>query len=179
MPNKAGKIVGTHRKLGEARFFLEHLRKVDERTLSRNPIVFWYYLSAFLAAAKSVVDVLIYESQSSDCFQKWRSQLPDQDQNLFEFTVNQRRSELHHRGASYLTEDEPASTYFYPSVQPLPLSVLFSEMEIGPSGWVRIVTHVPEKYFQIKGKRIKVIEAARRYVELLEDLVTFCGNQSG
>lgn len=131
------------------------------------------------------MDVLIYENQSSDCFQKWRLRLPDEDRSLFELIMNERRSELHHKGASSLTVDKLASAYFYPSVQPLPLSVLFSEMEIGPGdstglpGWVRVVTLVPETYFQKKGERIKVIEAGKRCVELLEDLITLCKNQGG
>ena len=83
---------------------------------------------------------------------------------------DQRRLEIHHKGAKYRMVDRADPTYHYPSVHALPLRILFKDVEFGPddlSGlpvWVRVITCVPEGYFQIKQKRKKVIEVCRRYV---------------
>jgi len=95
MASKAEKLPQTHRKLGETRFFLNRLCELDRQAAEKDLEVFGYYLSAFLAAALSVVDVLIDEGKSSDCFKKWRASLPEDDQDLFKVMKEQRRSEIH------------------------------------------------------------------------------------
>lgn len=46
----------TRRKLGEAKFFLERLHESED-----NYDIFSYYLSAFLSAWRSVVDIMLYD----------------------------------------------------------------------------------------------------------------------
>lgn len=52
------KVKGTPReKLAEAEFFVDKMREVDESELLSRPD-FTYYLSAFLAAAATVIEIV-------------------------------------------------------------------------------------------------------------------------
>jgi hypothetical protein len=84
-------IPHTQRKLRESRFFLQHLK--DTSALEEP---FLFYLSAFLAAASSVVSVLKTEGKIKDAsFKRWRRTLSEDERRLLNSMTNRRNAEVH------------------------------------------------------------------------------------
>ena len=68
--------------MGEAQFFLEQLQKKGARDSSKNHAHFRYNLSAFLGAAKSVIDIAFKEiGIKATEYKKWKKSLADKKVN--------------------------------------------------------------------------------------------------
>ena len=75
---KAKRTPNARRKMGEAQFFLEQLQKKAARDGSKESGVFHYYLSAFLGAAKSVIDVAFNEGGiKATEYREWKNSLKE------------------------------------------------------------------------------------------------------
>jgi hypothetical protein len=98
-------IPHTRRKLREAEYFLRRVRRLGRSPGSVRED-FWFELSAFLSAARSVTFVL--QSEAKDAydawFEPWRAGLSDQQRELLTHLNSQRVSEVHRTGATMTSE---------------------------------------------------------------------------
>jgi hypothetical protein len=81
-------------KIGEAAFFLQHLkhhREQQEQPVKPSPQEFLYYLSAFLNAAYSVGELIERKK-------KWWRKLNRADQALYKLMMPEMRGDIVHRG---------------------------------------------------------------------------------
>jgi hypothetical protein len=82
-------IEATRKKLGEARFFYQHLvNDRQQKTFRHDPDAFRYYFSAFIQAARSVTWTLGKEEKEKwkAWKPKWESMLAEEDKKLLAFT---------------------------------------------------------------------------------------------
>jgi hypothetical protein len=94
-------IPQARRKLREARFFLAYLKE----EAGKNSEAFSYYLSAFLGAADSVIDVGRKEAKvKKDEYESWLATLLESECKLVELMTNQCNAEIHRDGASTAVE---------------------------------------------------------------------------
>src|SRR5574341_2483848 len=100
-------------KLGEVRFFFWHLQEENRKVGKQCPEAFGYYLSAFLNATYSVVEILKREADKeyrSRCSQ-WRDNLSQDDRTLWDdiergYIHEQRRVEVHGFGAKTSSKEK-------------------------------------------------------------------------
>jgi hypothetical protein len=85
----------TRHKINEARFFLQHAETSIDR-----PIIFSYYLSAFVSAARSSTFVLKYEIGKDHEFKNWYAKKQDlmNKDAIFSFFNSVRIETIHHEG---------------------------------------------------------------------------------
>lgn len=93
-------LEATHKKLSEAKFFLEKFAAEERDILRQNSEAGEYYLSAFLAAARSAGDIVAAEA--GDEYRRWwlrrKETLTDDERNLLRVTNQQRVATIHIRG---------------------------------------------------------------------------------
>jgi hypothetical protein len=146
----------TGHKFTEARsFFLSLSAEADQSSPD-----FRHYLSAFLNAAYSVVEILELEAKMAlkagadkpgkakakfnGWFAEWLAALPEDERTLWDTMEALRGSEVHRLGAETVmaTRDTPADPH-------------------------RLV-----HYFEIGGKRVQVVDACYQYERLLQRLLS-------
>ncbi len=98
-------IPQTRRKLREAEYFLRKVRRLGRSPGSVRE-EFWYELSAFLSAARSVTFVLQAEAKDEydTWFKPWKAGLDEPDRVLLEVLNDQRVLEVHRTGAAMVSE---------------------------------------------------------------------------
>ena len=112
----------THRKWREARYFLNALSVLDGDPNLGKADEFGFLTSAFLTAARSVVDVAIQEERAAftRVFESWKSSLDAEMRAIHEF-VGARRNRTVHFGeesSQQSTEARPALHVLSASVAP-------------------------------------------------------------
>jgi hypothetical protein len=162
-------IPKTHKKLREARFFMNWLL-LESRTPRHDREDFYFYLSAFLTAARSVRDVLDNEHPSYGAwYDIWKRNLPTEESRLIDFTNGQRNIEVHEQGAK--TQDVevwvPINTVH---VDP-PSHPAYGSFVYGPPDAPTPEMAQKVYYFDIHGTQEKVVDVCRRYVELVDRMV--------
>ncbi len=169
--------------MGEAQFFLEQLQKEAAGDHSERPEIFGYYLSAFLGAAISVIDVAFKELPiEKPEFKAWREALGEQERNLLYFMKEQRRWEVHFKGANVVSKQSHIARTFYPHVQPLSLPTMLQGLvEEGPEYemtglpvWIHVWIPKTERHF-VKGQAQTdpVLAECARYVAVLEKFLSW------
>ncbi len=168
----------TH-KLRESEFFLHHLEKAaNERAAGNEPQeTLRFYLSAFLSAAKSVIEIVKWERHGR-LYREWEAALPAKDRNLLRFIGYQRDAEVHRRGARLEPRRINLIQYLYPSVRALRFTeVMGDKIEYGPTGigklpkWIKVTRHGVEHRFKIDGHWLRMVAACRRCFFLLRHLL--------
>lgn len=172
-----------HRKIGEAQFFLEELHKEAAKDRPKRPEIFGYYLSAFLSAADSVIDVARKEMQIKHKeFKAWKGSLDEQEQNLLCFMIGQRNQEVHHEGAKVVPKESHIARTFYPHVQPLSLRVILQgSVEEGPEDevtglplWIRVWIPKAEYHFvKEQAQTDPVLAECARYLAVLKKFLSW------
>jgi hypothetical protein len=162
-----------HKKLREARFFL---RKMAERA----QIAFGeheesdFYLSAFLSACQSV-DYRLRREQGATYKtfrESWDNALLPDEQRLMKFMVDDRNFEVHESGSSRAEIESRIPVYG--SYQDKSGKVTVS----APPGTPPAEIIKPTYSFTIDGQQVPVLEACRKYIELLDRLVAdYCQSQ--
>jgi hypothetical protein len=164
----------SRRKLREAQFFLTRLRE----DAGKDSEAFSYYLSAFLGAADSVIDIGRKEAKIKQIdFESWKTtSLDETERKLAEFMTDQRNAEVHRDGANTAVASRDIPVMFYPHVEPLPIDIVFKgSLEEGPSGprglphWVRVWIPTPEHVFrEASAPTAPVLDECNRYYRLLD-----------
>jgi len=157
-------------KLREAQFFLAKLAaEASTERLDRED--FEFYLSAFLAAGRSVTFALQFEQKPlyDGWYPGWRATLPPDDADLFDFMKAQRNT--------MLKEGEPKTDI---AIEYIPVTELrrppgthpaYGFHWFGPPGVPPPSVGVKVHRFEVSGKKEEVLTVCRRYVNLLEALV--------
>lgn len=172
--------------MGEARFFLEQLRKEAARDRSERPEIFGYYLSAFLTAAVSVIDVAFNDKEpiKKPEYEAWRESLGKEDRDLLYTIKEQRRWEVHLKGkrAKVVPKESRIARTLYPHVQPLSLPLMLQgSVEEGPKdditglpSWIRVWIPKTEYHF-VKGQARPeaVLAECARYLAVLEKFLSW------
>jgi hypothetical protein len=156
------------KKLREARFFL---RKMGERAQIAfgEHEEFDFYLSAFLSAGRSVDYRLRHEQGAAYVTFRagWEKTLSPDDQCLVKALVDDRNVDVHESGSSR-TEGEGRIPVIGGRYRDRSGVVTVRT----PPGTPPSVIVKPEYCFVVRGQQIPVLEAPRRYIELLERLVS-------
>ena len=175
-------------KLGEARFFLQHLQKEDQKVIKQCPEAFGYYLSAFLNATYSVVEIHELEAKSGPAkagetkndikerynlwYKEWCKNLTANDRTLWDYMRGQRRAEVHMLGVETLPEEKaipaesvPGVTIVGPPASDLGEEHLRRTKELGLSSGTLGWFYIQEPHFGGKGE---VLQVCQRYVAILE-----------
>ena len=161
----------TERKLGETRFFLEHVRREARRTVGdRQP--FRYYLSACLSASRSVTFVFQKEAAALKAnYERAIKELSDEEQQLLAAMNDERVDEVHHLGATVevgerrirvdsVYEDEfGRSEVVYVA--------LANDFRMEPPAEII----APRYFFKIGGQLREVVEVLDEYLSVLERLI--------
>lgn len=166
-------------KLGEARFFLQHLQKETQsqeqmhagrlKKTARSSNAFRYYVSAYLSAAVSVIYIL--EAQDKAWVQEWRQKLPEPQKEFFNRMQGQRNSEVHELNPKISVENKPVPIVFVPSVQVLPYDIFrYDTVEI-ETDLVRVWVQASQSYFELTGEPAEVGQACTRHFALVECLL--------
>lgn len=155
-------LAAVEKKVREAEFFLEHMRRCEARILG-NYDEFDFFLSAFLSSSRTVDYRLRHEH--GDVYRSWRDNwdaaLASQDLRLIKFLVDDRNVEVHESGS---TRDEKLSAFgvdmadsrvaaFVPLPAPRPGAIAKSDY-----------------YFTIDGGECKATDACAKYVGLLRSM---------
>ena len=165
-------IPNTQKKLRETKFFLGNLSKA-----ARSPHLdredFDFYLSAFLSAGRSVTLFLQYEQKASYdiWFMNWCRTLGEGERKLLEFSNAQRVAAVHKQAPEIQSDIEMMPlTKFEAEYKPNNISWMTSGC-FGPPGIPTPEMGVMVYYFEIEGKKEKVIDICKQYLALLERLV--------
>jgi hypothetical protein len=190
------KTTRARHKLGEAQFFLYHLRKERDRDAQ----AFSYFLSAFLNAAYSLVQVLEVETkrwlkeraenkkQAKAAFQLWFEDwvkaLPRDEHEVWVLMEAQRRDEVHVLGAETVKEtkaiplepprDNPAVFYtLLAGATDLFADDAWREelRRLGLPPWASAWREAQIHHFEVEGERRDVVETCQRYLALLDRLL--------
>ena len=156
------------KKLREARFFLgkmgEHARMafVEHEEID-------FYLSAFLSGGRSVDYRLRHEHRAAYVAFRagWDSTLSLDDNRLVKFLIDDRNVEVHESGSSRTEHENPI-----PVVGGMYSDRSGTVTVFAPPGTPPAAIIKPVYCFIIDGKQLSAIEACRRYIELLEGLVS-------
>src|SRR3990172_7950505 len=155
------------KKLREARFFFRKMEKRAQMAFGDHE-EFDFYLSAFLNAGRSVDYRLRHEQCAA--YRKfrvgWDSTLSPDDQSLVKFLVDDRNVEVHESG-SRRTEHESR----------IPVAGMYRDRSgtvtvSAPPGTPPAEIIKPVYSFTINGQQLPAIEACRRYIDVLERLVS-------
>jgi hypothetical protein len=162
------------KKLREARFFLGKMLERAQMAFGDHE-EFDFYLSAFLSAGRSVDYRLRHEQGSTyKTFRAgWDNRLSQDDERLVKFLVDDRNVEVHESGSSR-TEHEhriPVGGMYRDRSGTLMVSAPPATLMV-PPGTPPAEIIKPVYSFTVNGQQLPAIEACRRYVELLERLVS-------
>jgi hypothetical protein len=101
-------LVRVHKKLAEARFFLNLMLREDRRIMGDKRLDFDFYLSAFLSAAKSIDSLFLYEINLQHpnnrpkhivWHKQWKQNLSLAEQRLIKVLEKDRDIEVHASGS--------------------------------------------------------------------------------
>ena len=163
-------IARTQKKLREAQFFLTKLAaEASTERLDRED--FEFYLSAFLAAGRSVTFALQFEQKSlyDGWYPGWLATLSPDDAELFDFMKAQRNITLKEGEAK-----TDVAVEYIPVTElrrPPGLHPAYGFHWFGPPGVPPPRVGVKVHRFEVGGKKEEVFAACRRYLNLLEALV--------
>ena len=163
------------KKLREARFFFGKMTERSHMAFGDHDESD-YYLSAFLSAGRSV-DYRLRSEQGptyKTFWTSWENALPPDEQSLIKFMVDDRNTEVHHSGSSCVELESH-----------IPVSGTYQDKSgtvtiAAPPGIPLEETMIikPTYSFTIDGQQVPVLEACRKYIELLDRLVTdYCQSQ--
>jgi len=158
-------IAKTQKKLRETQFFLAKLA-VEASTERLDREDFEFYLSAFLAAGRSVTFTLQFEQKPlyDGWYPGWKTTLTPDDAEMFDFMKAQRNTTLKEGEAT----TEVAIEYI--PVTELRRPPAYGFQWFGPPG-VPPSVGVKVYRFGVSGKKEEVLAVCRRYVCLLDALV--------
>ncbi len=164
-------IPRTQKKLREARFFLAKL-KAEASTTHLDREDFEFYLSAFLAAGRSVTFALQFEQKAlyDGWYPGWRATLTPDDAELFDFMKGQRNTTLKQGQAT--TDDAIEYIPVTELRQPTGRHLAYGFHWFGPPGMPPPSVGVKVYRFVVGDKKEEVLESCQRYMRSLEDLVT-------
>jgi hypothetical protein len=159
------------RKLREARFFLGHMTHTEDQGatgFTSDPDVFPFFLSAFQAAAKSVIQTLV-AGRHGAIVDQWRSRLDEKDHALVDFMSDERDNEVHLSGTTEQATREmvPITELRQPQYAHPAHGFFFFAPPGTPMPTVGVVRHT----YTFGGFADRVTVIARRYMVLLEQLV--------
>lgn len=163
-----------HKKLREARFFLGKLAELAQMAFGEHEQSD-FYLSAFLSAGRSVDYRLRHEQGATySTFRvSWGNALSSDEQRLMKFMVDDRNFEVHESGSNRAEFENRIPVYG--SYQDKSGKATVS----APPGTPPVEIIKPTYSFTIDGQQVPVLEACRKYIELLDRLVTdYCQAQS-
>lgn len=167
-------MTNTRDKLNEAKFFLEEMRKV-----SSEPDQFRYMLTAFLAASRSITQIMQKEFSSKSGFSDW---------------YGQKQSEMENNSILKYLHRQRTLTYHERPVLPYPISVIEqiadstginivltgtgSSLDLS-SGFVTLpiiqsTTSVKYYFDDISNKEKDVITICQEAVNAIENIVNEC-----
>lgn len=164
-------IEATQRKLREARFFYRQLVAEGDKTITSEPEAFFYFLSAFLSAGRSVTWVLQTEEKNKydAWFPQWKRTRSDDERKLLVDMNDQRVAEVHKDGA-----ETSVARLFIP----------VTEIRIDTRGHPAYGIHwfgppdaaAPEverrtAFFELGHSKAEVTETGGRYLNLLETCI--------
>jgi hypothetical protein len=159
------------RKLRETRFFLGHMELTEakgETGFSADPDVFPFFLSAFQAAARSVIQTL-RTGRCGPIIDKWQADLNAKDRALLAFMTEERDNEVHRSGTT-----EQATWDMVPLTeirQPQYAHPAYGHHFFGLPGTSTPTVGVRRYSYDVGGFTDRVTNIAARYTALLEQLV--------
>jgi hypothetical protein len=171
-------------KLGEAVFFLDRLRR-EHATAAPSANVFGFYLSAFLNAAYSLIEILEFEVKVAringydEWFRAFAQGLPDAGRSLWVFMRRQRRLEVHFPEGMEIRSDErqaipsadhPVGGVTHPQAFYRILATWYPG-QMDPDPLRRTRDEAPLHHFEIEGDRREVVQVCAAYVGLLRLLL--------
>ena len=157
----------TQRKWREARFFCIKLAALDgDPNLSRAE-EFGFLASAFLCAARSVVDVACKENPDAfaQVFQVWKSSLDPEIRAMYEFVSTQRVRAVHFGESTgqHSTESRPALQVYSSALAPWAFdegaTVEVSVYSLRLNGEVRSAREVFSRYLESLALFVAKLEA--------------------
>ncbi len=163
-------IAKTQKKLRETQFFLAKLAaEASTERLDRED--FEFYLSALLAAGRSVTFALQFEQKPlyDGWFPRWKAALTADDADLFDFMKAQRNTALKEGEAK-----TDVTVEFIPVTElrrPPGTHPAYGFHWFGPPGVRPPSVGVKVHRFEVSGRKEEVLAVCRRYVNLLEILV--------
>ena len=161
-------IEATHKKLREARFFLDQMER-ELTSAGHNPVeAFEFYLSAFLSAARSVTFILEAEEQHKypEWSRAWRETRSEKEKQMLARFTSARNRALK-RETPAVAYDRTASSILYPPGSlPAEFQFIFDDDD-QPFVPYRTITSrlVPD------GVEEEVVPHCRKYLDLLTELV--------
>jgi len=171
----------TEKKIREASLFFDHLVTESGKTVTANPEAFDHYHSAFLAAARSVQDVLSAEvvikigrSVFKSWLKKWIADLSADEKKLWDLLDEWRNAEVHNWGVPLDEEWEKVPETAVPlsetelSDTDRAWAVLYGRSSSAPPGWQP--AHVYRRTRSYKNKK-PVVEECGRQLELQKKLL--------
>jgi hypothetical protein len=175
-------IEATRRKLGEARFFYQHLVSERQRPTRHNPETFRYYFSAFIQAARNVLWALHSEEKENwEAWEPgWEETLTTEERKLLKLTKKLRNIEVKEGGVNPSVELEEVALHELLSanldVEPWPIAAYPHHRRklpgVPPSAAFR-----PAYYFEHEDGKEEVTALCQRYLVLLEKVVEdFCAD---
>lgn len=157
-------------KLEEALFFLGHLQDyMAEQAQPRKPPreISFYYLSAFLSAAKSVTSIV--ERDDEAWFRSWKAQLTETEDALKKLATDMRNDTVHEGRLRTTPRSEevpiPMSPDPYQGNIARRAHALHLRQQGGP--WTMREVH----YVEFQGTAREVVSVCEQYVQLLAKLI--------
>lgn len=166
-------MLQVRKKLREARFFLEKMAERVQMVFGEHEESD-FYLSAFLSACRSVDYRLRHEQGAtySNFRVSWDKALAPDARHLMKFMIDDRNYEVHESGSNR-TEIENYIPV-YDSYQDKSGKVTIYAPPLSPPAEIIKPTYS----FTICGQQVQVVEACRKYIELLDRLVAdYCQSQ--
>ena len=146
------KIPSARSKMSEAQFFYWKIVRAAEISSTEPPEAFDHYLSAFLGAANSVVDVAQFELRGRSLITEWEgARLSDEDRVFLRAMENSRNSEMHRTGIE--VKKQPNFFDPAPALGGRPL--------------------IPERFLVAGDRQYGVMTACGRYLGLLVDMMQY------
>ena len=166
-------MLRVRKKLREARFFLGKMAERAQMAFGEHEESD-FYLSAFLSAGRSVDYRLRHEQGAtySTFWVSWDNALSPYEQRVMKFMANDRNFEVHESGSNRAELENRIPVYG--SYQDKSGKVTVS----APPGTPPAEIIKPTYSFTIDGQQVPVLEACRKYIELLDRLVAdYCQSQ--
>jgi hypothetical protein len=161
------------KKVREARFFLDKMKKQEQRAFGdKEP--FDFYLSAFLNAGMSVrTGFHVRQDRARDApikawRESWEQALPSEERGLFKFMLRDRVAEVHDTGSRVKKkiEEVPVLGELY-----LEEGTKTKLETLAPPGAPPASIRRPAYTFIIEGTEHKAMDACAKYLELLNGMV--------
>jgi hypothetical protein len=161
------------KKLREARFFLGKMAECAQMAFGEHEESD-FYLSAFLSAGRSVDYRLRHEQGATYLTFRgsWDVALSPDERRLMKFMIDDRNFEVHESGSNRAELENQIPVYG--SYQDKSGEVTVSAPPEKPATFIIKPTYS----FTINGQQVPILEACRRYIELLDRLVAdYCQSQ--